>query len=204
MRRMIPRERVLAALRREAPDKVPWVEDGIEEGLQIAIMGTDDFTPPDLCRKLGMDAYGYYYPKRLDPAKPAMTGDPRFDFYYPNKVTFDFVPPWIAKMDVDLESGRAYVGKGLLTSREALALFDEYLPNPDRPERYELAARWLERYKQEFAVFARVRLGATNTLESMGLERLWARPLRRPGPNSRDSRPLLRVDGARAQAFERT
>lgn len=167
---MTARERVMTALRREQPDVVPWVEVGVDEGLQRQIMGSEDFAPPDFCHKLGLDGFGYYYPRRVEqPLRPA-SDDPRLDFYYPTKVTFDFPPPWIAAIEPDPVTGRKYVGKGLLTSRDSLRLFDEVLPDPDHPARYEQVAGWLAKYKQEFAVFARVRLGATNTLESMGLD----------------------------------
>jgi hypothetical protein len=62
MREMKPRERVLTALRRGVPDRVPWVENDIEEELQGRIMGTTEFTPGELCAKLGMDGFGYHFP----------------------------------------------------------------------------------------------------------------------------------------------
>ena len=42
---MKPRERILTALKRGIPDRVPWIENEIEEGLQERIMGTTQFTP---------------------------------------------------------------------------------------------------------------------------------------------------------------
>ena len=36
---MIPRERVMTALRRGQPDMVPWLENDIEEELQVKVMG---------------------------------------------------------------------------------------------------------------------------------------------------------------------
>ena len=59
---MKPRERILTALRRGTPDRVPWIENDIEEGLQERIMGTTEFTPGELCEKLGMDGFGYHFP----------------------------------------------------------------------------------------------------------------------------------------------
>ncbi len=73
-------------------------------------------------------------------------------------------------MGNDEATGRAYIKKGLLDSRQALELFDQFLPDPDHPARYERVAQWLKQYKQDFAVFARIRLGAASTLESMGLD----------------------------------
>ncbi len=173
MSEMTPRERVLAALRRETPDRVPWIENEIEEELQVKIMGSSDYEPADLCRKLGMDGFGYHFPKGIGAAasQALQSGESvKAAFYYPGKITFDFVPPWIAEMGTDDTSGRAYIKRGLLDSRDALDLFDQFLPDPDHPARYERVAQWLKQFKQEFATFARIRLGAASTLESMGID----------------------------------
>lgn len=169
---MKPRERVLVSLQRKIPDKVPWIENDIEEGLQEKIMGTTEFTPGELCEKLGMDGFGYHFPMggkaTAGQALQAAVGF-KEAYYYPQKVTFDFVPPWIAEMGVIPETGRTYIKKGLLTTKESLKLFDEFLPDPDHPERYERVAKWLAQYKGDYAVFARIRLGSASLLESMGI-----------------------------------
>ncbi len=171
---MKPRERVLIALQRGIPDKVSWLENNIEEALQEKIMGTTDFTPGDLCEKLGMDGFGYHFPMggktEVGQALQAAVGF-KEAYYYPQKVTFDFFPPWVAEMGVIPENmSNLYQKKGLLTSKESLIkLFDEYLPDPDHPERYERVAKWLAQYKGDYAVFARIRLGSASLLESMGI-----------------------------------
>jgi hypothetical protein len=172
---MTPRQRVLAALRREQPDQVPWIENDIEEEIQIRIMGgRKDFTPGELCRELGMDGFGYHFPSGLDAMDgqsvqtTGLTG--KDAWYYPSRITFDFTPPWIAEMGRDAATGRTYVKHGLLTSRDALDLFDQFLPDPDHPARYEKIAEWLEKYRENYAVFARIRLGGASTFESMGLD----------------------------------
>jgi len=171
---MTPRERVMTALRRGQPDRVPWIENDIEEPLQIKLMdGRTDYTPGELCRKLGMDGFGYHFPsggagthtqalQTKDSVKQA--------FYYPKKITFDFVPPWIAEMGVIPDTGRTFIKKGLLTSRDSLKYFDEFLPDPDHPARYEQVAKWIAQYKEDFAIFARIRLGSASMFESTGLE----------------------------------
>ncbi|HME42451.1 MAG TPA: uroporphyrinogen decarboxylase family protein [Syntrophorhabdales bacterium] len=172
MKEMRPRERVLSALRRETPDRVPWVENDIEEGLQERIMGTTQFAPGELCEKLGMDGFGYHFPMGGQAvAGQALQAGGSFKetYYYPQKVTFDFVPPWIAEMGVIPETGRTFVKKGLLTSNDSLKLFDEYLPDPDHPARYEQVSKWIDQYKGDYAVFARIRLGSASMLESMGI-----------------------------------
>jgi len=170
---MTPRERVLAALHRQQPDRVPWMENDIEEELQVKIMGgRTDFTPLELCEKLGLDAFGAHYPMgQVADGQGLVTKETyKESYYYPNKVTFDFFPPWIAQMGKDPATGRTYIEKGLLTSWDSLKLFDEFLPDPHHPARYERVAEWIKKYRGDRAVFARIRLGASSTIESMGLE----------------------------------
>lgn len=172
MKIMTPRERVLAILRREAPDRVPWAESAIDHGFQVQVMGTTEFEPAELCHRLGLDAFGGEFLKSIGPFTGATSQVPaRFSsYYFPTKITFDFLPPWIAEMGIAEATGRSYVKRGLLTSRQSLGLFAEFLPDPDHPARYEKVAEWIRQYRQEFAVFARIRLGAAPTLESMGLD----------------------------------
>ncbi len=173
-RPMESRERVMIALKRGQPDRVPWIENEIEEFLQISLMdGRKDYTPGELCRKLGMDAFGYHFPSGGEGThtQALQTKDSIKDaFYFPKKVTFDFVPPWIAEMGVVPETGRTFIKKPLLTSRESLKLFDEFLPDPDHPARYESVAKWIDKYREGFAIFPRIRLGSASMFESMGLE----------------------------------
>lgn len=155
---MTPKQRVMTALARGQPDQVPWVENEVEEQLQIRIMGgRTDYTPGELCRALGMDGFGYHFPTGgAGSASQALQTSKSIKeaFYFPKKITFDFVPPWIAEMGVE-PGGRTYVKRGLLTDRAALKLFDEFLPDPDHPARYEQVAKWIEQYREDYAVYAR-------------------------------------------------
>jgi len=170
---MTPKERVMTALRCGQPDQVPWVENEVEEVLQIQIMGgRTDYTPGELCRALGMDGFGYHFPTGgVGSASQALqtSKSVKEAFYFPKKITFDFVPPWIADMGVE-PGGRTFVKKGLLVDRDSLKLFDEFLPDPDHPARYEQIAKWIEQYREDYAVFARIRLGTASLIESMGLD----------------------------------
>jgi uroporphyrinogen decarboxylase len=172
---MTPKQRVMTALRRGIPDRVPWLEGSVDESLQIKLMdGRTDFTHGELCRKLGMDGFGWSVPGggKAKASQDAFAGPQvaKQAFYHPASVTFDFTPPWIADMGRDSKTGRLFVKKGLLVDRNALELFDEYLPDPHHPARYETVAKWIERYREDFAVFARIRLGSASTIESMGLD----------------------------------
>ena len=104
---MTPRERVLTALKRGQPDRVPWVENDFEEEIQIKVMGgRTDFTPGELCRTLGMDGFGYHFPTGQQASagqalQTSGSASAKEAWYHPQRVTFDFVPPWIAEMGVD-------------------------------------------------------------------------------------------------------
>ena len=171
---MTPRERVLSALTRKVPDQVPFMENDIEEPLQVELMGRKDFTPDELAEKLGLDAFGFHYPSGgyAGTGQSMQGGDAFHDAYYcPRKITFDFVPPWVAEMGVEAD-GRNYIKKGLLVDDASLTLFDDFLPDPHHQSRYDQIAEWISQYKGKYAVFARIRLGAASTINSMGLDNL--------------------------------
>jgi len=167
---MTPRQRVLAALNGKMPDRIPWVENAIDEPFQVALMGETNFTPGDLCRKLGMDGFGGTFPI-VDPNySESHTSDPVQAFYYPTKVNFDFFNVYIAETELGAENTRSFYTKRLLDSEDSLRLFDEFLPDPDYPSRYERVSKWIAQYRDDFAVHARLDIGAGATLQSMGLE----------------------------------
>ncbi len=171
---MTPRERVMTALNRGQPDQVPWVENEVEEQLQIRSWAGAPTTPRASCAaRWAWTASATTSHRRQGHRRPGAadrgTAAAKEAFYFPKKITFDFVPPWIADMGVD-GSGRTFVKHGLLTDRDSLKLFDEFLPDPDHPARYEQIAEWIEQYREDYAVFARIRLGTASTIESMGLD----------------------------------
>ena len=51
---MNSRQRVLAALNLEQPDKVPFLDD-LDYGTKVAVMGGEDFSEVELARKMGLD-----------------------------------------------------------------------------------------------------------------------------------------------------
>jgi uroporphyrinogen decarboxylase len=169
---MKPRERVLIALNHGQPDRIPWVENGIDEPLQIRLMGGAGFTPGDLCRKLGLDGFGGTFP--LDggfgPPSPREGAEgAKASYYFPQKVTFDFFNTYLTETG-DPNIGHCFLTTRLLKSEDSLRLFDSLIPDPDHPARYERVERWIRKYREDFAVFARLDLGAGATIQSMGLE----------------------------------
>jgi uroporphyrinogen decarboxylase len=170
---MTPRQRVLTALRHGIPDRIPWVENAIDEPMQIQLMGGTGFTPAELCRKLGMDGFGGTFPiQGIDrDGKPLKPLHGLVDaFYHPDKVNFDFFNTYITETISDATPGRSFLSKRLLDSEDSLKLFSDFQPDPDNPARYERVADWLNMYREDLAVFARLDLGAGATIQSMGLE----------------------------------
>lgn len=171
MSQMTSRERVLAALRLEEPDRVPWVDNGIDDPLQIQIMGGTDYSPGDLCRKLGLDGFGATFPidGGFDPVAIPEDEAPFASYYYPEKLNFDFFNTYLTETE-DPDMGRAFLTTRLIESEESLPLLDTMLPDPDHPSRYDRVAHWLSQYREDYATFARLDLGSGAVLQSMGLE----------------------------------
>lgn len=170
---MDPRQRVMITLNRGLPDRVPWVENAIDEPMQIEIMEGTDFTPGDLCRKLGLDGFGGTFPIQGRDAQ----GNPfeRYQgviesYYYPDKVNFDFFNNFITESCLVAELNRSFLGQRLLKDEASMELFKEYQPDPHHPERYKRVAEWINRYRENFAVFARLDIGTGPTIQSMGLQ----------------------------------
>jgi uroporphyrinogen decarboxylase len=172
MDEMKPRERVLIALKHGQPDRIPWVENGIDEPLQIRVMEGTDFTPGDLCRKLGLDGFGATFPIDGGFEPPSVRdgeGTAKASYYYPERVTFDFFNTYLTEAR-DPDIGHSFLTTRLLKSEDSLDLFESLIPDPDHPSRYERVEHWIRKYREDFAVFARLDLGAGATLQSMGLE----------------------------------
>jgi uroporphyrinogen decarboxylase len=79
----------------------------------------------------------------------------------------DFLPPLFVKVKYG-KRGREFIADGLLTSNKALKLVT--LPDPTDEFLYEPARTILEGYGNEYAVHARIRLGVSPALLSMGIE----------------------------------
>jgi uroporphyrinogen decarboxylase len=175
MTTMTPRQRVLVALNHGVPDHVPWVENALDEPLQVELMAGTEFTPGDLCRRLGMDGFGGTFPiaGRDRAGNPFKRAQGHLDsYYFPDRVNFDFFNTYITETVSDATPGRSFLSTRLLASEDSLSLFSEFQPDPNHPARYERIAEWLSRYREDFAVFARLDLGCGATIQSMGLEQL--------------------------------
>ncbi len=134
---MNSRRRVLTALAGGQPDRVPFIEAGVDPEMQLQIMGGDDFTPAELALELGLDA-----------------------------VTVDLLPPLF--VESRRTTAREFIERPLLTSPGALSLME--FPDPTERAFYDEARERVEDNRGEFAVGARIRLGASPMLMSMGID----------------------------------
>lgn len=134
---MNSRERVLAALRREQPDRVPFVEGGIDPPIQRALMGRADFLPEELNELIGLD-----------------------------NLLAEFLPPIIGIHEV--HDGINFLAKPLLLSRADLDKL--VFPDPEDPAFYRNAEALVNRNQGKYAVAAKMRMGASAMLMSMGLD----------------------------------
>ena len=134
---MISRERVLTALAVQQPDRVPFMEAGIDWEMQVQIMGREDFTPAELAAELGLDG-----------------------------ITVDFLPPLF--VETGQTSAHEFIEQPMLASPDDLSRMK--FPDPTDPAPYDEAKRLVDTNRGQYAVGARIRLGASPTLMSMGLE----------------------------------
>jgi uroporphyrinogen decarboxylase len=136
---MTSKERVLCALGGEMPDRIPFVEPGIEPAAAAALFG--DEHAHDSCyisEKLGMDI-----------------------------VSFRLMPQLFVE-EVELSQGRKHQTTGKLHKRSDLALMEQ-LKDPFNPSLYKELDELLDRNAGQRAVCGCSRLGISSMLMSMDL-----------------------------------
>jgi len=153
---MTSRERVLCALRRETPDRVPWMEGIVGDGIASQIVGepihvnwdiAPDGTPvmsgaqlaeeqKKVCRALGKDNLNWNA----------------------------FAPIYAGRTSLQ---GVVVVGEGLIHTRDDLAKMQ--FPDLDAPGFLDGAREFIV-HKEDFCAVAAIRLGIGATIMSMGLE----------------------------------
>ena len=164
--KMNSRERVMAALRREIPDRVPYLEIGVDQSLAQELMGwpksgsatggslkKSPFTVEEakaLSRKLGMD--NIYFVLRAPDMSILGTG----------------------------KDGRTFPVDGRIKSEADLQRIQ--LPDPTRDEFYADAETFLKG-REDFACCLVTRAGLTQTYLSMGMDTFFMAVL--------DNRPLV-------------
>lgn len=157
---MTPRERVLAALRREEVDQVPWIEGIVENGIASAVCDEP------ICVDWSVAPDGF----------PTMPGDQLAEeqkkvnhvLGKANLQFCAFAPIFCHRMEKADDGSPVLVGDGMIKTRPD---FDRSfkLPSPTDAEFVENARKFIA-HKDDYCTCACIRLGIGATLLSMGLE----------------------------------
>jgi len=150
---MTSRERVLAALRGEEPDRVPYCELYIDRAFGETLMGWDP--------KPGYTPDFHVNPFSADEAVAIA------DRLGMDNVFFVLRPPTYAEAGVG-QDGRPFYSRGLIESPDDLAKVE--LPDPEDDALYAEAEAFA-RQKGDRAAFLITRVGIFSTMLSLGLER---------------------------------
>jgi len=162
---MTKTQRVLTALNGQTPDCVPYIHNCIAHDLQEKILGRQITGAPTVDN---FNVTGWLGPVggRAQVA-PSLTVLPETAALLNlDAIGIQILPPMFVDA-VDTQNGR-YIARGQLTSAQALSRVT--MPDPDDPALYRETERIIARYKGDFAMYARVRLGAACVLQSMSIE----------------------------------
>lgn len=161
---MNSRERVLCALKKGKPDAVPYMYNCMDKDIQERIIKREIV----LETVSSVNSWGYLgKPGEECSVSPALTVVPDVaGFLKLDAIGIQVLPPLF--VDSEIRDGRALIKDGFLTSQEALRKV--VMPDPDDDKLYKKIEDIIKRYKGEYAIYARVRLGASPTLLSMGME----------------------------------
>jgi len=140
---MTSRERVLAALNLQEPDRVPWIEFYVDDYLASQLIGKSVSTPEGV------------------KISPYVLGVISLD-----DMVFSFRPPEYVKTKESF--GIKYVSEGLLKTKDDLKMVN--LPDPDSEAFYTPARQFLDKYRGDKAMVATIRFGIATTYLSMGME----------------------------------
>ncbi len=163
---MTKAERIQAALRGEIPDKVPFIINVMRQEVQESILGHAIDAPT----YTGMNNAGWLGGVEEEAkVEPALTVVPEVA----EKIGLDAIgiqvlPPlfvqWVVK------DNTACIGGGCIDSAEALAKIR--MPDPDDEKLLGSIDEMIKRYKGDFAMGARIRLGISPSILSMGMENI--------------------------------
>lgn len=149
---MNSRERVLAALAREEPDRVPYCELAIDRALAQKLMGWGE--PKGQAANLEANAYTVQEAKELA------------ERLHLDNIPYVLRAPVYANKVPGLD-GRLFYGEGMIKTRDDLGLIQ--LPDPYDDALYEPAAEFASQ-KGEYAACLVTRIGIFPTVLSMGIE----------------------------------
>lgn len=149
---MNSRERVLAALRGEEPDRVPYCEVGIDRALAQKLMGWGE--PKSQARNLEVNQY------TLEEAKAIAS------FLKLDNLSYLMRAPVYAHR-LPGQDGRLFYGEGMIQTEADLATLE--LPDPYDDSLYAEAEEFVGK-KGEYAAWFVTRIGIFPTMLSMGIE----------------------------------
>ena len=161
-------ERITAALTGKIPDMVPYVYNTMMRGIQEQIVGhTIDAPTVD-----GLNITGWIgSPTEKGQVIPSLTAIPEVaEVLGLDAIQIQVLPPIYAEMTV--RDGNAYVVNGQIDSADTLAAI--CMPDPDDNGLLRTIEEMIKRYKGDLAMGARVRLGASPSILSMGMENISA------------------------------
>jgi uroporphyrinogen decarboxylase len=156
---MNSRERVLTALRREVPDRVPYCELGVDRALAAQLLG-DAVRCPWLgsgSQAANLEANTY----TVDEAKAIA------EALHMDNISYVLRAPIYAQKRAGVD-GRLFYGAGMIESEADLSLLE--LPDPYDDALYEEAAAFAQA-KGPYAACLVTRIGIFPTMLSLGLER---------------------------------
>ncbi len=149
---MTSRERVLAALRREQPDRVPWVELSVDRPLARQLLGWGGSPGP----AGDLEHNAYTLPEIVELADHLGLDD----LFYVLRA-----PVYVVR--VPGKDGRVFYGDGLIRSEADLPMME--LPDPRDPRLYDEARAFIAAKGERAAAFI-TRAGIFPTMMSMGIE----------------------------------
>ena len=149
---MSSRERVLAALRREEPDRVPYCELGIDRALAQRLMGWGE--PKSQAANLEANVYS------VEEAKAIAS------YLQLDNICYVLRAPVYAHKRAG-QDGRLFYGEGMIQTEADLSLLE--LPDPHDDALYAEAESFA-RQKGEYAAWFVTRIGIFSTMLGLGLE----------------------------------
>jgi uroporphyrinogen decarboxylase len=150
---MNARQRVLAALRREEPDRVPYCELGVDRALAQRLLGWGE--PQSQAANLESNVYS------VEEAKAIAS------FLGLDNITYVLRAPIYAHKEAG-QDGRLFYGAGMIETEADLSRIE--LPDPHDDALYAEAEAFA-RQKGEYAACLVTRIGIFPTMLSLGIER---------------------------------
>lgn len=159
-------QRVTAALTGSIPDKVPFIFNTVMVGVQQQLVG-HEITDPTYN---GMNNAGWVgSPGEKAEVVPALTVTPEAAGVLGlDAIQIQVLPPIFAGHAV--QRGVLCMTEGLIDGKQALDAVQ--MPDPDDEGLLRAVEQMIKRYKGGFAMGARVRLGASAAINSMGMENI--------------------------------